>query len=167
MPPRVHSGEGLPFLAPVDGDFGGTACWIGQNYGNLPWIGEPDINNYRDSDYVGDLPIWYDQLDGLHVYLDDGSGEFEEGLDARIGSASLFSAPSVATFSPADPEVHVEHGLPKTFFVVAELTDHASTHDPNSFSVSHANAGFSSATDAVSGRGLRQERKDGSRSHSR
>ena len=52
-----------------DGDLGGTACWMGQNYGNLPWIGEPEINNYQNSDYEGDWPPkWYGQLDGRHLY---------------------------------------------------------------------------------------------------
>ena len=52
-----------------DDDFGGTACWMGQNYGNLPWIGEPSIYSYQNSDYQGDEPAkWYDQLDGLHLY---------------------------------------------------------------------------------------------------
>jgi len=43
-----------------DGDFGGTACWMGQNYGNLPWFGEPEYS-YQDQ-------AWYDELDRLQLW---------------------------------------------------------------------------------------------------
>lgn len=37
-----------------DGDFGGTACWMGQNYGNLPWIGDPN-ESYTDAEWPVEL----------------------------------------------------------------------------------------------------------------
>jgi len=43
-----------------DGDFGGTACWIGQNYGNHPWHQDP-LFSYTDE-------AWYSELDRLHVW---------------------------------------------------------------------------------------------------
>ncbi|MBK9128289.1 MAG: hypothetical protein IPM13_10895 [Phycisphaerales bacterium] len=36
------------------GDFGGTAAWMGQCYGNLPFIGDPDFN-YTDVEWVAEL----------------------------------------------------------------------------------------------------------------
>ena len=42
------------------GDFGGTACWIGQNYGNLPFKGDP-IFSYTDAQWtaeLGRLNLW-------------------------------------------------------------------------------------------------------------
>ncbi|MGD0654651.1 MAG: hypothetical protein ABSA16_09925 [Thermoguttaceae bacterium] len=41
-------------------DSGGTACWMGQNYGNLPWIHSTKDNYYND--------VWYAELDRLQIY---------------------------------------------------------------------------------------------------
>lgn len=35
-------------------DFGGTACWIGQNYGNLPFVLDPAFN-YTDPQFTAEL----------------------------------------------------------------------------------------------------------------
>jgi hypothetical protein len=35
-------------------DFGGTACWVGQNYGNLPFVGDPD-GSYTDVEWTAEL----------------------------------------------------------------------------------------------------------------
>jgi hypothetical protein len=43
-----------------DGDFGGTACWMGQNYGNHPWHQDP-LFSYTDQE-------WYAELDRLHLW---------------------------------------------------------------------------------------------------
>ena len=45
---------------PGSGDFGGTPCWMGQNYGNLGFIGDPG-DNYSNT-------AWYSELDRLHLY---------------------------------------------------------------------------------------------------
>ena len=45
------------------GDVGGTACWMGQNYGNLGFINDP-YYNYSNND-------WYAELDRLHLYRPD------------------------------------------------------------------------------------------------
>jgi len=50
----------LPEVAWDDGDFGGTAVWIGQNYGNLPWKGDP-VYSYTNQQ-------WYAELDRLRLY---------------------------------------------------------------------------------------------------
>jgi len=35
-------------------DFGGTACWMGQNYGNLPFRGDPAFS-YTDAEWTAEL----------------------------------------------------------------------------------------------------------------
>lgn len=35
-------------------DFGGTACWMGQNYGNMPWLGDPAFS-YTDEEWCAEL----------------------------------------------------------------------------------------------------------------
>jgi autotransporter-associated beta strand protein len=55
-------GQAEIFLQAVDvDDFGGTSCWMGQNYGNLPWIGDPVHNSYSNK-------AWYEELDRLQLY---------------------------------------------------------------------------------------------------
>ena len=41
-------------------DFGGTSCWMGQNYGNIGYRSDPSYN-YTDS-------AWYSELDRLHLW---------------------------------------------------------------------------------------------------
>ncbi len=43
-----------------DGDFGGTACWVGQNYGNHVIHQDPQYS-YTDAE-------WYDELDRLGLW---------------------------------------------------------------------------------------------------
>jgi len=43
-----------------NGDFGGTACWMGQNYGNHPWHQDP-LFSYTDE-------AWYSELDRLQLW---------------------------------------------------------------------------------------------------
>ncbi len=50
----------LPDVTWDDGDFGGTAAWIGQNYGNLPWKGDPSYSYTNDQ--------WYAELDRLQLF---------------------------------------------------------------------------------------------------
>lgn len=45
-------------------DFGGTFCWIGQNYGNVPWHADPSWN-YTDA-------RWTAELGRLNFYGGDG-----------------------------------------------------------------------------------------------
>ena len=53
-------------LADFD-DFGGTAAWMGQNYGNRPFIGDP-MFNYTDAQ-------WTAELGRLGLYGGDGVSE--------------------------------------------------------------------------------------------
>ncbi len=49
----------------ANGDFGGTACWMGQNYGNHPKHQDP-MYNYTDAE-------WYAELDRLGIYYEGTS----------------------------------------------------------------------------------------------
>jgi len=49
---------GVEYYDPAD--FGGTACWMGQNYGNLPFKGDPAFS-YTDAEWtaeLGRLNLW-------------------------------------------------------------------------------------------------------------
>ncbi|MBN2473564.1 MAG: PEP-CTERM sorting domain-containing protein [Pirellulales bacterium] len=48
-----------------DGDFGGTACWMGQNYGNHV-IHQDAIYSYTDAE-------WYAELDRLHLWREESA----------------------------------------------------------------------------------------------
>lgn len=52
----------LPGESWDDGDFGGTACWMGQNYGNHMMHQDPEFN-YTDAE-------WYAELDRLHLWCE-------------------------------------------------------------------------------------------------
>jgi hypothetical protein len=43
----------VAFQAAEPGDRGGTTCWIGQNYGSLPWVG--DELSYTDEAWVSEI----------------------------------------------------------------------------------------------------------------
>jgi hypothetical protein len=52
-------GEWEIFIQAVEpGDRGGTACWMGQNYGNLPWLHDEDLS-YSDT-------VWLAEVDRLN-----------------------------------------------------------------------------------------------------
>ncbi len=44
----------ITFQAVAPGDRGGTTCWMGQNYGNLPWVRDSD-QSYRNEDWVREI----------------------------------------------------------------------------------------------------------------
>lgn len=43
----------ITFQAVAPGDRGGTTCWMGQNYGSLPWVG--DELSYTDEAWVSEI----------------------------------------------------------------------------------------------------------------
>lgn len=48
-------GQAEIFVQAIDpGDFGGTFCWMGQNYGNLPFKADP-IFNYTNAEWTSEL----------------------------------------------------------------------------------------------------------------
>ena len=51
--------------ATAAGDFGGTFCWMGQNYGNMPWIEDPS-DSYTDA-------AWYSELNRLQLWHPSGA----------------------------------------------------------------------------------------------
>ena len=61
-----------------DGDLSGTACWMGQNYGNVPWHGDP-IWSYTDAE-------WEAELERLNYPDGPGSDPIRKGdlLEIRV-----------------------------------------------------------------------------------
>lgn len=43
-----------PFPGSAFDDFGGTACWMGQNYGNVSWLLDPSFS-YTDDEWTAEL----------------------------------------------------------------------------------------------------------------
>ncbi len=71
------------FVQAVDsGDRGGTACWMGQNYGNLPWLRNSALSYTNDA--------WQAEMDRLNH--DPATGRrFREGdLIRVVASNTLF-----------------------------------------------------------------------------
>ena len=44
----------VTFQAVEPGDRGGTTCWMGQNYGNQPWIHDSDLS-YTNEAWVAEI----------------------------------------------------------------------------------------------------------------
>lgn len=44
----------IVFQAVAAGDFGGTTCWMGQNYGNLPWLHDSALS-YANEAWVAEV----------------------------------------------------------------------------------------------------------------
>jgi hypothetical protein len=44
----------IAFQAVAAGDRGGTTCWMGQNYGNQPWVHDSELS-YRNESWVGEV----------------------------------------------------------------------------------------------------------------
>lgn len=108
-------GEWEIFVQTVDpNDFGGTACWMGQCYGNLPFIADPDFN-YSDA-------AWLAELDRLNYPDGPASPPIRAGdlieVRARAGLhyAGKMNVNEQHSISPAkDFEIvrlQAGHGLP-------------------------------------------------------
>lgn len=52
------------------GDRGGTTCWMGQNYGNQPWLHNSDLS-YSNQDWIGELNRLNYGADGHHFRAGD------------------------------------------------------------------------------------------------
>lgn len=64
------------------GDFGGTFCWMGQNYGNLPFKQDP-IFNYTNAEWTAELGR-LNFFGGDHVASPIRAGDLVE-VRARVG----------------------------------------------------------------------------------
>ena len=85
------------------------------------------------------------------MYLDEGSGEFE-GTETEVLAFDDFSSINDGVidleFMADDPNVEVDFGAPKTYFVLIEATVDASAQTPSSFEMVHQTEGTSEADDA-------------------
>lgn len=89
-------------------------------------------------------------IENLHIYLDDGSGSFESGSDTLVTTVDILSLTSgveTVAFPDGDTKVQVAYGVPKTYFVVVELTANAASQIPNQFRVTHITESGSTAED--------------------
>ena len=91
----------------------------------------------------------------IRVYLDDGTGVFDAG-DSEVISISDFSSIDLngdgvltVELMDGDPNAEVVFGTPKTFLVVAELTDILSARSITNFKFEHRTESSSSADDAT------------------
>jgi hypothetical protein len=79
-------GEWEIFVQTADpNDFGGTACWMGQCYGNLPFIADPEFN-YSDA-------AWLAELDRLNYPDGPGSAPIRAGdlIEVRARGGLAFA----------------------------------------------------------------------------
>lgn len=64
-------GEWQIVIQAVDaGDRGGTTCWMGQNYGNQPWLHNSDLS-YSNEDWISELNRLDYAPDGHHFRAGD------------------------------------------------------------------------------------------------
>lgn len=64
----------VTFQAVDPGDRGGTTCWMGQNYGNQPWIHDSDLS-YTNEAWVGEILRLSFDPSNLHPF---GAGDLIE-----------------------------------------------------------------------------------------
>ncbi|WCJ58964.1 hypothetical protein NXS98_14770 [Fontisphaera persica] len=53
-PTRMGGEWQIVFQAVEPGDRGGTTCWLGQNYGNLPWVRDSELS-YTNAAWVAEV----------------------------------------------------------------------------------------------------------------
>ncbi|MCB9160091.1 MAG: hypothetical protein H6644_09565 [Caldilineaceae bacterium] len=84
-------------------------------------------------------------LANLHIYRDDGSGDFDPGLDTPVttvaGSALSLNGTGVqlVAIAAGNANAAVAFGTPVTFFAVAELTADADAQTPNTLRMALVN----------------------------
>jgi len=77
-------------------------------------------------------------FEALAIYLDDGSGVFEDaGSDELVSFMDSYGGGITFDLFLTDPRLHVSPGQAKSFFVVAEMTANASTQTPHQFRATH------------------------------
>jgi hypothetical protein len=89
-------------------------------------------------------------IENLYVYLDDGSGLFEEDQDTLAATVSILSLTNgfqTVSFVDGDPYVQVGYGTPRTYFVAAEFSCEAADQTPATFRVTHWTRSSSTAED--------------------
>jgi len=89
-------------------------------------------------------------IDNLYIYLDNGSGTFEAGLDtlvATVNTLTLNNGLQSIVFPDYSFSFLVAYGWPRTYFVVVNLTADAASQTPNHFIVTHITESSSKAED--------------------
>jgi len=79
-------------------------------------------------------------IEQLHVYRDDGSGTFEDGVDTLVETVTpltLSGGTQTVTLADGSPDAAVPFGGTLRLFAVVDLTADAGTNTPNQFLVTH------------------------------
>ena len=90
-------------------------------------------------------------FENLFVYRDDGSGDFDAGLDTLVSTVSVLNLTDgvqTVTLTDGSPNVAISQGTPVTFFVAVETTADYSSAPLASFRVTHVTEASSTAEDA-------------------
>ncbi len=107
-----------------------------------------------------DPTIAASRIENLLIYLDDGNGVFESGVDQLVellGPPSLTSGIQTITFTDGDPLVQVAIGAPRMYFVALEMSTNLPQDSLTSFDVTHLTEASSTAQDAIFNRPLTLE----------
>jgi hypothetical protein len=89
-------------------------------------------------------------IEGLYLYLDDGSGTFTPVTDTQVRSINtlaLADGKQMVTLVDGTVSARVSFGGSKTFFIAVQLTTDAASQMPHEFRVTHLTASTSTAED--------------------
>jgi hypothetical protein len=116
--PASMGGEWQIALQAVDaGDRGGTTCWMGQNYGSLPWVG--DDLSYANEAWVSEILRLNHDPSTMHAFR---AGDLIEITARRSafygGKVNINEAHDIEPESDFDIRlVTANHGLPLPEFI--------------------------------------------------
>jgi hypothetical protein len=104
-------------------------------------------------------------VENLHIYLDTGSGTFEEGSDTLVttfakGTFSLTAGVQSFTLPDGDGNMQYAHGSSNRYFVVVELTSDASQQTPSHIRITHLTEASRTADDPTNNSALTLEFAD-------
>jgi len=100
-------------------------------------------------------------IDTFSIVLDDGSGQFEAGMDTVVASTSdlsLTDGVQSVSFADGDAGVQLAPGQTRTYFAVVTITADASMQSPDNFRVIHLTEGTPAGEDASNGLPLQPTR---------
>jgi hypothetical protein len=91
-------------------------------------------------------------IEDISVLLDDGDAILELGIDAVVASIDtlvLNGGRQIIPFADGDPNVQIQHGTPRQYYLVAGLTAQAASQTPNKFRVTHDTESSSTGENSV------------------
>ena len=91
-------------------------------------------------------------IENISVLLDDGDSVLELGIDTVVASVDtlvLNGGRQIVPFADGDPNVQIQHGTPRQYYLVAGLTDQAASQTPNQYRVTHDTESSSTGENSV------------------